>query len=262
MNEIVFIPGPEPLRTEFSYHGATGMLTLAWESRDGSLYNVRSEADLSAGDPITWPIFGGNQDLVATPPENSVTFPLPADAARFFVVEEFPAPPVSVFSDDFESGQGTWTTGGDPGSNPFTNWEFGSPFNVGPASANSGANCFGTNLSANYTDEADIWLRSPAIDLTAAVGATLNFSHYVDIEESFDFGEVRLLDADDANAELAILQMAIDGNNPAGWEPFSKAFPAAALGKNVVIEFRLVSDDFQDSNYAGWYIDDVVVTVP
>jgi hypothetical protein len=31
-------------------------------------------------------------------------------------------------------------------------------------------------------------------------------------------------------------------------------------GKNVVIEFRFDSDDFV--NQAGWYIDDVVVTVP
>ena len=81
-----------------------------------------------------------------------------------------------------------------------------SPTVVGPASANSGANCFGTNLSADYANLSDLWLRSPPIDLTAAAGATLNFSHYVDIEEGFDFGEVRLLDADAALAENARFQ--------------------------------------------------------
>ena len=40
----------------------------------------------------------------------------------------------------------------------------------------------------------------------------------------------------------------------------SKAIPAEALGKMVKIEFRFTSDDI--SNFAGWYIDDVVVTVP
>jgi hypothetical protein len=30
--------------------------------------------------------------MAATPPQNSVTFPLPADSVRFFVVEEIPAP--------------------------------------------------------------------------------------------------------------------------------------------------------------------------
>jgi hypothetical protein len=178
----------------------------------------------------------------------------------YLFVEVFAAPPQTVLSENFESGQGGWTTGGDPGADPFTNWELGAPSNVGPAAANSPTNCFATNLSANYAYEADIWLRSPAIDLTAAAGATLKFSHYVDIEETFDFGQIRLLDADAANAELAILVMTIDGNNPTGWKPFRRALPAAALGKNVVIEFRFECDDFQ--NQAGWYIDDIQVTVP
>jgi hypothetical protein len=234
-------------------------LVIRWESKAGRLYNLRSETDPSNGEPVSWPIFGGHEDLEATPPENTLVFPLPADPERFFVIEEFPAPPESVYSDNFEGGQGAWTTGGDPGLDPFTNWEFGSPTVVGPAAANSGVNCFGTNLSADYAEDADIWLRSPAINLTAAAGATLNFSHYVDIEETFDFGQIRLLDADAANAELAILQTAIDGNNPTGWQSFSKSLPGAALGKNVVIEFRFDSDDFV--NQAGWYIDDVVVTV-
>ena len=33
-----------------------------------------------------------------------------------------------------------------------------------------------------------------------------------------------------------------------------------ALGKNIRIEFRFNSDELE--NFAGWYIDDVVVTVP
>jgi len=233
-------------------------LHLRWDSKAGRLYNLRSEVDPSNGEPVTWPLFGGHENIEATPPENTLTIPLPADTERFFVIEEFPAPPESVYSDDFEGGQGAWTTGSDGVAG--TTWEFGSPTVVGPAAANSGANCFGTNLSANYAYDADVWLRSPLINLTTAAGATLNFSQYVDIEESFDFGQIRLLDSDAANAELAILEMTIDGNAPTDWKPFSKALPAAALGKNVVIEFRFDSDDFL--NQAGWYIDDVNVTVP
>ncbi len=247
---------------DVSHDPGADTLSVRWESQDGRLYNLRSETDPSNGEPATWPVFGGNQDLAATPPENVVTFPLPADPARYFVVEEFPAPPVPVFSDSFEDGEGDWTTGGNPGSDPFTNWEFGSPTVVGPAAANSPPNCFGTNLSADYADNAEIWLRSPSIDLTAASGATLNFSQDVDIEESFDFGQIRLLDADAALAELAILEMTIEGNNPAGWESFSKALPVAALGKNVVLEFRFSSDNISEPTQDGWYIDDVVVTVP
>ena len=249
-----------PLGLEIDYFPADDMLSFTWDSQAGMVYNLRSEVDPSNGDPRSWPIFGGHENIEATPPENTLTIPLPADAERFFVIEEFPAPPASVLSDDFEGGQGAWTTGSDGAAG--TTWEFGSPTVVGPAAANSGANCFGTNLSANYADDADVWLRSPAIDLAAAGGATLNFSHYVDIEEGFDSGQIRLLDADAALAELAILQMTIDGNNPTGWEPFSKALPAAALGQNVVIEFRFNSDDFSDRTQGGWYIDDFEVTVP
>ena len=255
---------------EVTLDAETGNLSLSWDSQDGKLYNLRSETDPSSTTSIDWPIFDDGlpdpelrfQNIGATPPTNTLTIPLPPETIRLFVVEEFPAPPVTVFTDNFENGQGDWTTGGDDGSNPFTNWEFGSPTVVGPASANSGANCFGTNLSADYANLSDLWLRSPPIDLTAAAGATLNFSHYVDIEEGFDFGEVRLLDADAALAELTVLEMTIDGNNPTGWEPFSKALPAAALGKNVVLEFRFDSDDISEPTQAGWYIDDVVVTTP
>ncbi len=252
--------GPPKLRLTVETSG-DDQLTFTWNSEAGRVYDLLSDTGLSS-DPADWEVWDGNQNIEATPPENTLVIARPADPRRFFVIEGFPAPPVSVFSDNFESGQGNWTTGGDPGSDPFTNWEFGSPSLVGPASANSGANCFATNLSADYADDADIWLSSPAIDLAAAGGATLNFSHYVDIEEGFDSGQIRLLDADAALAELAILQMTIDGNNPTGWEPFSKALPAAALGQNVVIEFRFNSDDFSDRTQGGWYIDDFEVTVP
>ena len=44
------------------------------------------------------------------------------------------------------------------------------------------------------------------------------------------------------------------------WEKITWAVPAAALGHVVRFEFRLQSDDV--ANYAGWYLDDVLVTVP
>ena len=231
-------------------------LRFTWDSQDGRLYNLRSETDPSAAPPIDWPIFGSNQDIAATPPQNSLTISRPADPFRLFVIEEFPAPPVSVFSDDFESGQGAWATGseGDLG----TLWQLGAPTNVGPAAANSPANCFGTSISADYTFDTVVWLRSPAIDLTNAAGATLSFFHYVDIEPGFDSGKVSVLDAND-HSELAVLVAPIDGD-AVDWTKLTKSLPAAALGKSIEIEFRMRSDDVQ--NFAGWYIDDVIVTVP
>jgi len=253
---LTLLGGVRPqILTDVFRDPGSGDLTLTWNSRDGRLYNVRSELDLST-DPATWPIFDGHQDLAATPPENTLSFSFPADDSRYFVVEEFPAPPVSLVSDDFESGEGDWTTGSDGLGG--TAWELGAPSNVGPNSANSPTNCFGTNLAAEYDFDADVWLRSPPIDLTNAAGATLNYFQYFEIEVDFDLGKVSVVDAGN-NSELAVLVPVVDGSS-AGWEEVSMPLPATALGKTVKIEFRLDSDDVE--NRAGWYIDDFDLTVP
>ena len=241
-----------------THDSGTGNLSISWESQSGTLYNLRSETDPSAADPIDWPVFDGNEDLAATPPTNTVTFPLPAEPIRLFVVEEFPAPPASVFTEDFESGQGLWTVGAGPLNQPGTDWELGTPSNVGPASAHSPANCFGTNLDADYAADAEVWLRSPPIDLTTAAGATLSYFQFHDIETGFDSGQVAVLDSG-TDLELALLGNPVDGAS-AGWEQVTRVLPAIALGKSVKIEFRLKSDDIEF--FAGWYVDDVLVTVP
>ena len=48
-------------------------------------------------------------------------------------------------------------------------------FRRGPGAAGSTPNCAPTNLSGIYGVDSDIYLRTPAIDLTTASGATLNF---------------------------------------------------------------------------------------
>ncbi len=262
LQEIRFFTGAvgPPLQLRISHEAGTGNLSISWDSKDGKLYNLRSATDPTPPNdtPADWPIYDGNADLAATPPENTVTFALPAEPLRLFVVEEFPAPPVSVFSEDFEGGPGGWTVGAGPLNQPGTDWELGAPSLVGPPSANSGTNCYGTNLSSNYTSEADVWLRSPAIDLTTAAGATLRFFQFYDIETGFDSGTVAVLDAGN-DSEIAVLGDPVDGTST-GWEESSRVLPAAALGKSIKIEFRLNSDDIEF--FAGWYIDDVSVTVP
>ena len=231
-------------------------LVLTWDSADGQLFNVRSETDPSNGEPDTWPIHDNHADLEATPPQNVLTIPRPAEASRFFVIESFPAPPESIYFDDFENGRGDWEIGSD-GPNDDTVWELGAPTS-GPGTANSPTNCFATNLAGDYGFEADVWLRSPVIDLTAAGGATLNFAQFKDIEEGFDFGTIRVLNAAD-DSQLAIVETPVDGLS-AEWENESLSIPAEGLGQMIKIEFRFESDDI--SNFAGWYLDDVNVTVP
>ena len=254
----IYAAGPDggAAKLRFSVTGSGDDLVFEWDSLGGKLYNLRSETDPSAAEPIDWPIYNLIGDIEATPPENTLVIRRPVDPTRFFVIEEFNAPPVAIFTDDFEGGLGDWTIGSDGDAG--TAWELGSPTNVGPAVAHSPSNCFGTNLSSNYLVDANVWLRSPVLDLTGVGGATLNYYQFLDIEEGFDFGEVAVLDAAD-NSQLAVIASPIDGLTT-DWEQVSKSIPAAALGRNVKIEFRFTSDDIE--NFAGWYVDDVTVTVP
>jgi hypothetical protein len=137
--------------TDVSSDPGAGTVSFSWESKAGKLYNLRSEADpalIAAVVPLDWPIFDGNADIAATPPENTLTIPMPADLTRLFVVEGFPAPPVSVFSDDFEGGQGGWAFGSDGAAG--TAWELGVPTN-GPGSSTAISRTVSTSESSRYS---------------------------------------------------------------------------------------------------------------
>ena len=92
-------------------------------------------------------------DMEATPPENTLTIARPADPVRFFVVSEFPVPPVTVLSENFDGVAppnlpANWSADHDDALGN-TAWELGTPSNVGPVPPGiplpSGTNCVGTN---------------------------------------------------------------------------------------------------------------------
>ena len=137
-----------------------------------------------------------------------------------------------------------------------TLWELGAPANLVPP---SGSNCFGTNLTSDYETNADVWLRSPPIDLTnpALTGASLCFKQFRDIELTFDSGSIRVVDAV-TNATLGDEVYQTEGTS-VDWEDVKADLPAEALGKSIKLEFRFSSDEF--GQQAGWFIDDVAVRV-
>ena len=239
-------------------------LEISWNSEGGQQYDLLSElpGNLSdANPPDQWGVFETFSAIAATPPINTLLIGIPADPERYFVVRGGPTPPLKVFSDDFETGQGAWTVTTDgPGA---TGWELGAPdANLfgGPPAANSGTNCFGTDLDANYVEDTLTRLRSPAIDLSTIASASLVFQQWRDIELMFDKATIRLLDASDLS-EIAILEDDIDGSITDGnWEEVTLDFPPEANGKMVILEFVLDSDEF--GNLAGYYIDDVCVQGP
>ena len=242
LNVERFGPGGESIR-------------ITWETTPGRKYAIDTGTDLQ-----NWDVEVATE-IVATADTTvyeELISNLPLNGPEFYFRVRHLVPP-PVLMDDFESGQGAWTVGIEDATGN-TNWEFGAPSGAvpgAPAAANSGTNCFGTNLAAAYDEDAEIWLRSPELDLTGAAGATLSFFHYRDIEEGFDSGAVRVLDASD-NSELGVMGDVIDGSSD-GWEQFARSLPPAALGKAVVLEFRFLSDEI--NNLAGWYIDDVKVTL-
>jgi len=85
----------------------------------------------------------------------------------------------TIFFDDFENGINDWTHGGINDE-----WESGTPSNVGPSTAYSGINCWGTNLDSVYRNNADCWLLSPSVNLNGLSCAYLNVKIYNDVEDS------------------------------------------------------------------------------
>jgi hypothetical protein len=232
---------------------------LAWDSRAGKLYRIMSTADLAAA-LSAWSVV--EENIVATPDTNTKSVD-PAETTLFYIVEEYPAPPVTVFSESFDGADPGWATGANAGDTLTTQWELGTPAGgaaTGPSAAHSPDNCYGTNIATDYGLNTDIWLRTPPIDLTSAAGATLVFQQFRDIETGFDDrGSVRVLRAADDTQLGADILGPIEGTSTA-WQEITVDLPPAALGETIKLEFRFESDI--EVNHAGWYIDDVAVTVP
>ena len=251
--------GPRRIRlTEVSQDATGDTLTLKWESQPGKLYTLRSEADPSVEQPLNWSVFDDNADLTATPPENTLTIAMPTDPTRLFVVEEFDAPPVILFTDDLESGAPGWTTlVNDDTEN--TQWELGTPSGTtGPiAGAEGSSNAWSTNLG-DYGNDSDISLRSPAIDMSGVSSAELTFEAFRDADGFGDPAVVRFLRAADftqVGNDIEIDMTTFDSN----FTTIRIDVPAAAIGENIIIEWNFVSDASGDA-FSGLTIDDILVT--
>ncbi|MEO1836403.1 MAG: hypothetical protein ABGZ49_13015 [Akkermansiaceae bacterium] len=277
-NSVLGLVAAVPLQLSINSNG--GNLDLGWESKPGMFYVLRSSSDLAA-DPATWDSVNvagsvennGVFEIASSAPLNMHSIARPGDPVRFYRVEEYPLPPVTIFEDNFDGADLGWTTGFDALDTLMnTVWQVGDPVGgpaTGPAAANSGPNCYGTNLASSYGISSITWLRSPVIDLTTATGATLIFQQWVDMDEfdNLDHGTVRVLDASalpGTVTELAVLQADITGlaADPGSWVEFSVELPPAALGQTISLEFGFESDGDDIFDASGWYLDDVTVITP
>jgi hypothetical protein len=254
-------------------------LNFAWNSRNLMNYKLKSSTDLST--PVaSWPVVQSN--IVGAPPINALSIAQPADPRRFYLVEESVVPETTVLSENFDGADPGWTNVYDSfdGAQE-TTWQIGTPSIVGPAAAYSGPKCYGTNIAGNYGLNSKVYLRTPSIDLTTKCSATLSFKEFKKIETGvvfpdLDYGAIRILRASD-DALLATLvgkrssggalEGGVEGNS-VDWESFSKRLPVIAFSTPIKIEFLMNTDSFDEpldpayasGGFAGWYIDDVVLT--
>jgi len=99
-------------------------------------------------------------------------------------IDDFP------YQEDFESGDGNWTTRGKN-----TDWEWGIPSNTLINQAADGNNAWVTDLDSNYTDASFGILYSPCFDLSNLTTPVLSFSMWKYIESDsaslFDFAHIQ-----------------------------------------------------------------------
>ena len=231
---------------------SNGSFEFIWNSRPSDRYQVERRKSMHSA----WQVIAeGYPDGGATAYQVSYTDKQLGEIA-FYRVAEYQPP--RIFEENFESGVNGWKTVDINESG--TVWELGKPTN-GPTEAHSGANVFGTGLSADYAHETIISLFSPVIDLTGIDKAKLEFWSYLDVEgpvsdELTEYAEVYILD--DNSEYLTDMPLWKRSGSYERWRKESVSIPDEALGKKIQLEFHFGSDFVSDGGpYAGWFIDDV-----
>jgi hypothetical protein len=243
-----------------------GALDFEWNSMGGMRYDLVSSPDLSTP-PSTWPPYDDGAAVyenieTSGTGTNTLSGVLKVGPRRFFALIEEPLP--RLLAEDFESvappGPPAGWSVDDNGAG--TAWSVGTPDGTGtePDAAAGGDRSAGTNMNGNYTSNAEASLVTAAFTVPDS-GATLDFSQYIDTELASgggDFGSIRLLNAAD-DSVLAGGDVATDLQGISEtWTSQSLPLPAAANGLSVKLEFRFTSN--ASSQFAGFYIDDLVVT--
>jgi len=183
-------------------------------------------------------------------------------------IVEDPGPPAgtTIYSTDFESDDGGFTHSGTADE-----WERGLPSFAPVIGANSGVNCWKTDLDNSYESNSDQDLFSPDIDLTSVTaGATLIWaqkyqmeaaqfdSAFVEVQEVGGGGQTRKVwEWLDATMTSAVGNPVTTIQESSGWSRMHADISDFA-GKTVRIRFNVKTDN--TTVFAGLAIDDVSVT--
>ncbi|PAY13068.1 S8 family peptidase [Bacillus sp. 7705b] len=154
-------------------------------------------------------------------------------------------PSITVgYKQDFETEPGGWLTSGTN-----NNWEWGVP-ESGPNAAASGEKVYGTNLTGNYANGANMNLTMPPIDVPDSGGLFLQFKSWHNLENDFDYGYVFVLPEGETNWE----QAGVYNGKTSNWTS-EEINLSVYRGQNIRVMFNLQSDESIAKE--GWYVDDV-----
>ncbi len=164
------------------------------------------------------------------------------------------------FFEDFEDDNTDWSVGG-------LSWQIGELISGGPTTTPSGTTCAGTNLAGNY-NAGMAWgvdcITSGDIDLTDATAPILLFKSWMYMDTYGDGGHVEVYrngqwilpaTATPAWTKLIVNQNAWSLSNQAWQEHRIDMTPY--VGSIVQLRWCVASDSY--SQYAGWYVDDIMV---
>ncbi len=172
-------------------------------------------------------------------------------------IASFPVPaPTQVYFQNFDSNNGGFVVSGQNSS-----WAWGAPSaSPGPGAAYSSPNVWATNLSGYYNNSENSFITSPAIDLSSHAGKSpiLSFMHWYNSESNtWDYPSVEA--SKDGGATWAVLGSKF-GTSITPWTAKSFVLDPSYAVNNFMFRFHFTSDSSVNS-YAGWYIDDVKVSV-
>ncbi len=168
---------------------------------------------------------------------------------------------VDFFAWDFEANDGGFAAIGQ-------DWEWGAPV-VGPDSAYSGDNVWATHLASDYSSPSNSTLDTPALIVPSGnTYAQLSFWQWYYAEANYDGGNVKLSADGGSTWTLLLPDIGYTGNSSALGEPVftgsaNQVWHKATFdlspykGQSVMIRWHFGSDSSVD--YAGWYIDDVLI---
>ncbi|PYZ97086.1 hypothetical protein CR205_00310 [Alteribacter lacisalsi] len=159
----------------------------------------------------------------------------------FWVDVEFGVEP-DEYTEDFENYPNGWTLEGD--------WEWGSP-EAGPEPV-IGENLVGTNLEGNYSDNQASLAMLPPLDLRDSDEASVRLNHWYDIEDGFDLGAVAVSNDYGENWDLVDI---FTGQDQEWRNLFVDLDSYVGSEDPVLVAFEFITD--VDTNYLGWYLDNV-----